>query len=168
MLKSTTIGRLFRKNSKNSQENHMRRIPVILALLLCLAVAARAFAQSPNYDVGPVWRVTYYSVKPGMGDAFWKDFHDHLKPIYEEAKKQGLISDYKAFTNPVLDHPGDWDVALAILYPNWAALDQMDAKAASIVSKHYGSREAAMEAARKRTEFRDVIASHLAREVTPK
>jgi hypothetical protein len=146
----------------------MRKYFCVLALLLCFVVAAPAVAQSPNYDLGPVWRVTYYHLKPGMGDTFWKDFHDHLKPLLEEYKKAGLISDYKAFTNATTNSPDDWDIALGILFPNWAAMDAIDAKAAGIVAKHYGSREAAQEAARKRGEFRDVVASHLAREVIPK
>jgi hypothetical protein len=146
----------------------MRRTLLALFVFAALLGAAPAFAQNPNYDVGPVWRVTYVSVKPGMGDAFWKDFRDHIKPVLEEEKKAGLISDYKTFTNSTLNSPGDWDVALAIMYPNWAALDQIDAKAATIIAKHYGSREAAFEAARKRSDLREVIASHLAREVTPK
>jgi hypothetical protein len=146
----------------------MRKLTSVFALFVCLLATAPLFGQSPNYEVGPVWRVTYYHLKPGMGDVFWKDFREHLKPIYQEAKAQGLISDYKAFTNPVTDHPDDWDVAIAILYPNWAALDQLDAKGASITAKHYGSRDAAIEAGRKRSEIREVVASHLAREVTPK
>jgi hypothetical protein len=39
---------------------------------------------------------------------------------------------------------------------------------ASVTVKHYGSREAALEAAKKRTELREIVASHLAREVTVK
>jgi hypothetical protein len=146
----------------------MRRILIAMFTFALLLGVAPAFAQNPNYDVGPVWRVTYYHVKPGMGDAFWKDFHDHVKPVLDEDKKQGLISDYKAFTNPVASQPNDWDIAIAVLYPNWAAIDQLDAKGASIVVKHYGSREAAFEALRKRSEIRDVVASHLAREIAPK
>jgi hypothetical protein len=107
-------------------------------------------------------------LKPGMGDAFWADFRQHIKPVLDEQKKQGLISDFKTFTNPVTNQPNDWDVAFAVLYSNWAALDQIDAKAASVVVKHYGSREAAFEAARKRAELREVVASHLAREVMTK
>jgi len=138
---------------------------------MCVAMllaAGTTFAQSPNYDPGPVWRVTYYHVKTGQGDAFWKDFREHVKPVLEEFKKAGLISDFKTFLNPVLDHPGDWDVALSISYPNYAALDQLDAKGATIVSKHYGSRDAALEAAKKRNDLREAVASHLAREVTSK
>jgi len=146
----------------------MKRILPALVLLVLLLGAMPAFAQSPNYDVGPVWRVTYYHLKPGMGDTFWKDFREHIKPVLDEDKKQGLISDYKAFNNATNNGPNDWDVALAVLYPNWAAIDQLDAKGASIVVKHYGSREAAFEAGKKRAEIREVVGSHLAREVTPK
>jgi len=146
----------------------MRRI-LGAAFVLALFLGVKpALAQNPNFDVGPVWRVTYFHVKPGMGDVFWKDFHDHTKPILDEEKKEGLISGYKAFTNTAANQPNDWDIAIAILYPNWAAIDQLDAKAASIAAKHYGSREAALDAARKRSEIREVVASHLAREVSPK
>lgn len=146
----------------------MRKLLLATLFVASLLTANAAMAQSPNYDVGPVWRVNYYSVKTGQGEAFWKDFRENLKPIYEEFKKQGLIADYHVFLNPVTDHPGDWDVAVGILYPNWAAIDQLDAKGATIVIKHYGTREAMIEGGKKRAELRDVVASHLAREVTPK
>jgi len=146
----------------------MRRAFSTLLFAATLLMASVSLAQNPNYDVGPVWRVTYYSVKPGEADAFWKDFREHIKPLYDEYKKAGLIVEYKAFVNPVIDHPHDWDVAIGLLYPNYAALDQLDAKGASVVVKHYGSREAAFEAAKKRAELREVVASHLAREVTVK
>ena len=146
----------------------MRKALSAMLFVTALLGACPAFAQNPNYSPGPVWRVTYFHIKPGQGDAFWNDFRQHGKPILDEDKKQGLISDYKAFTNPVLNQPNDWDVAIAVLYPNWAALDQLDARGATIATQHYGSREAMLEAGRKRAEFRDVVGSHLAREVTPK
>jgi len=133
-----------------------------------LLSALPSYAQSPNYDVGPVWRVTYYHIKPAQGDAFWKDIRENMKPLFEEYKKAGLISDYKVWTNLTTDHPDDWDVAVGILFPNYAALDQVDAKAATISTKHYGSREAMLDAAKKRSEIREVVMSKLAREVMPK
>jgi len=139
-----------------------------LALFVAALSAATAYAQNPNYNVGPVWRVTYVHIKPGQGDAFWADVRTHLKPIWEEQKKQGLITDYKLFTNATTNSPNDWSVAVAILYANWAALDQLDAKAQSIAVQHYGSRDAMMDAARKRAEISDLVASHLAREITLK
>jgi hypothetical protein len=45
--------------------------------------------------------------------------------------------------------PGDWDVAVGLLLANYAAMDQVDAKAATSVAKHYGSRDAMIEAGKK-------------------
>lgn len=138
----------------------------VLAALLMSAVGANA--QSPFYNPGPVWRVVYVHLKPGQGDAFWNDVKQNLKPIYEEQKKQGLILDYKFWTNVTTDSPNDWDVAIGLLYANYAALDQVAAKAATITVQHYGTREAALDAAKKRAEVGDLVASKLAREVTLK
>ncbi len=146
----------------------MRKVLWASLFVVMLLSALLSYAQSPNYDVGPVWRVTYYHIKPGQGDAFWKDFRENLKPVYEEAKKQGLLGDYKVWYNVTTDRPDDWDVAVGTMYPNYAAIDQIDAKAATISTKHYGSREAMIEAGKKRSEIREVVASKLAREVMPK
>lgn len=145
----------------------MKRVLQVI-LLLVTVNAIPAMAQNPNYDPGPVWRITDFHIKPGMGDAFWKDFREHIKPVLDEEKKMGLISDYRLFVNPTLNKTDDWDVAVGVLYANWAAIDQIEAKAATVVVKHYGSRESAFEMARKRSEIRDVVSSHLVREVTPK
>ncbi len=146
----------------------MRKIPWAILFVVTLFASLPAYSQNPNYDVGPVWRVTYYHIKPGQGEVFWKDFREHLKPIYEAAKKEGWVTEYKVWTNVTIDHPDDWDVAVGIMYPNYAALDQIDAKGASLGVKHYGSREAALEANKKRAEFRETVSSKLAREVMPK
>jgi hypothetical protein len=79
-----------------------------------------------------------------------------------------MISDYKVWTNVTSDSPGDWDIAVGLMFPNWAALDQLDAKAATISAKHYGSRDAMIEAGKKRNDLREVVASKLAHEVMPK
>ena len=146
----------------------MRKFLSFTLFAVALLSAVGAKAQNPNYNAGPVWRVTYFHIKPAQGDAFWNDVRQHLKPVLDEQKKQGLIADYKFYANPVLNQPGDWDVAVGIQYSNWAALDQVDAKAFTIAEKHYGSREAMTEAARKRNDIRDVVASHLAREIVLK
>jgi hypothetical protein len=138
-----------------------------LALTL-LALGPTLVAQNPNYNNGPVWRVIYVDVKPGMGDAFWTDIRQNFKPIYDEFKKQGWIVDYKFYTNPVAAHPNDWSAAIAIEYKNWSTLDEMGEKAAAISEKHYGSRQAMMDAAKKRNEIAPTLSSSLAREVTLK
>ncbi len=105
----------------------MKRIVLWLFLVtLMLGILTPTLvAQNPNFDNGPVWRVIYVDVKPGMTDAFWADVRQNFKPIYEEFKKQGWIVDYKFYTNPVAAHPDDWSVAIAIEYKSWGTLDEM-------------------------------------------
>ena len=146
----------------------MRKLFWTILFVVTLLTALPSSAQNPNYDVGPVWRVSYYHLKAGQGEAFWKDFRENLKPIYDAVKKEGWITDYKVWGNVTTDSPGDWDVAVGLMFPNWAALDQLDAKAATISVKHYGSRDAMLEAARKRNDIREVVMSKLAHELMPK
>jgi hypothetical protein len=146
----------------------MRKALWATLFVATLLTAFPVYAQSPNYDYGPVWRVTYFHIKPGQGEAYWKDFREHVKPVYEALKKEGLIADYKVWTNVTTDGPQDWDVAVGTMVTNWAAIDQLDARAATLVAKHYGSREAMLEAGKKRNELREVVSSKLAREVMPK
>jgi hypothetical protein len=146
----------------------MRKVLWTIPFVVTLLTALPAHAQNPNYGVGPVWIVNYYHIKPGQGDAFWKDFRENLKPVYEAVKKESMISDYKVWLNETTVSPEDWDVAVGLLLPNYAALDEIDAKAATISAKHYGSRDAMVEAGKRRTEIRQLVASKLAREVMPK
>ena len=144
----------------------MRKSVLWLCLILTMLVAGTPLvAQSPFYNNGPVWRVSYIHIKTGMSDQYWQDISQHFKPLYDEYKKQGWVVDYKFYTNPVLEHPDDWDVAIAIEYKDWGTLDEIGEKAATIVAKHYGSREAAFDAAKKRAEYSTTIRSSLAREV---
>jgi hypothetical protein len=138
---------------------------LLLVLTLSAVVVSKGVAQNPNYNNGPVWRVTYIDVKPGMGDQFWTDIRQNFRPIYEEFKKQGWVLDYKFYTNPVFENPNDWSVAIAVEYKNWSTLDEMAEKAAAIAEKHYGSRQAMSDAAKKRNEISPATRSALAREV---
>jgi len=146
----------------------MRKVLLAIPFAVTLLTALPAYSQNPNFDVGQVWRVTYFHLKPGQGEAFWKDFRENLKPVYESLKKERIISDYKVWTNATTENPNDWDVAVGLMFANWAALDEVDAKAATIVAKHYGSRDAMIDAGKKRNDLREVVMSKLAREVMPK
>lgn len=108
--------------------------------------------------------MVYYRIKPGQEGASWKDFQENAKPIFEQWKKEGIVTDYKIFQNPLKDRPDDWDVVLLLAHPNYAALDQ-EAKVGVAYLKHYGSPEAAAAAAKKRSELREVITTRLVREV---
>jgi hypothetical protein len=145
-----------------------RALWLFSVIVMLLVVAPTLVAQNPNYNNGPVWRVIYVDVKPGMGDGFWTDIRQNFKPIYDEFKKQGWVVDYKFYTNPVAQHPDDWSVAIAIEYKSWGTLDEMAEKAGVISEKHYGSRQAMMDAAKKRNEIAPTLSTSLAREVTLK
>jgi len=64
----------------------MRKVLLAAIFAATLLATVPAFAQSPNFDPGPVWRVTYYHIKSGQADAFWKDFRENTKPIFEESR----------------------------------------------------------------------------------
>ena len=88
----------------------MRKIFLATLFLLTLVTALPTYAQNPNYDVGPVWRVTYYHIKPGQSEAFWKDIRENIKPVYADLKKEGLITDSKVWTilPPITRTIGTW------------------------------------------------------------
>ena len=92
----------------------MRKYLFAALLVAPLLIASLLSAQSPFYNTGPVWRVVYIHLKPGQGDAFWNDVTKNLKPIYDEQKKQNLITDYKFWTNPVADGPNEDDYGLTL------------------------------------------------------
>jgi hypothetical protein len=89
-------------------------------------------ATEPNYDSGPVWRVTYYHLKPGQGESFWKDFRQNLKPVYDAVKKEGMLTDYKVWINATTDGPEGWDIAAAIFELGGTRSDRCEG------SNHFG------------------------------
>jgi hypothetical protein len=44
----------------------MRKVLGAVLFVMTLLTALPAYSQNPNFDVGQVWRVTYYHVKPGQ------------------------------------------------------------------------------------------------------
>lgn len=143
-----------------------KRIPVAaLALMLC---AAPAFAQpgSPNTTPGTVTRVTLIRIKPGHADAFWQDIRQHLKPIFDEYKKQGIVTNYTVGTKPTLENPDDWGVVFTQSYPNWAALDNLGPRTDPITLAHYGSAANRTAANIARIEHGTTVASFLVRDQT--
>lgn len=149
----------------------MKRFYLVTILLCVCAFGAQAQTPTPDQPTspGPVWRITYYRIKPGKGAEFTKDVRENAKPIGDEAKKQGLILDYKWFTKPTNDGPNDWDRALVIVFRNYAdALDfnaERGQKLNEITLKHYGTAEARTKHDDGQRDLRDVVSSHLVREL---
>ena len=143
----------------------MRKI-FLVTLFLCYCFLSTPAQAQDNFTDGTVWRVNLYKVKPGKMSELLMEMRQNLRPLHEEYKKQGLIVDYKLYTNSTTDSSGDWSLALAVGYKNWAALDDLARKADPITLKHYGTREKRQEAQNKRNQLFEVVSSRLMREIT--
>ena len=105
------------------------RTPMLAMLGLSAALltgpSVSAQVGSPNTTPGPVTRVILIRITPGHADAFWQDVRQHLKPVYEEYKRRGIITDYTVATKSTTEKPDDWNVVLTLSYANWAAFDNL-------------------------------------------
>ena len=130
---------------------------------LCCAAPLRAQAGSPNTTPTGVTRVTLIRILPNEGPAFWQDVRQHLKPIYEEQKRQGIIQDYGFSTKSSTDSENDWGVALTLTYKNWAALDDAAARTEPITLAHYGTAARRTDANTARGTHGRIVQSFLVR-----
>jgi hypothetical protein len=140
----------------------MKKLSGLLGLLLFLCPVM--FAQE-HYTEGPVWRVQLIRVKPTKMDAYLTSLRQATKPLIEEQKKQGVITDYKIFLKQTKTNPDDWDICVAIQYKNWAALDGLAAKGEAARDKILGGKAQGQELTDKRAEIREIISSELLQEI---
>lgn len=138
--------------------------PLALAALAVALVSTDGLAQqSPNTTPTTVTRVVLIRIKPGRSDQFWQDLRQHLKPIYDEEKRQGILVDYSVATKATTENADDWNVVLTLTYRNWAALDSLAPRTDPITLAHYGSAANRSAAANARIENESVVASFLVR-----
>lgn len=144
---------------------HKRIAVAALALTLC---AGPAIAQqgSPNTTPGTVTRVVLIRIKPGHADQFWADFRQHGKPVWDEEKRQGLITNYTVATKSTVENPDDWNVALTLTYLNWAVLDNLASRTDAVTLAHYGTAANRTAAGIARVEHSTTVASFLVRDQT--
>lgn len=152
----------------------MKKIFLTLVFAGLFAIGSHAQTTTPPpppTTPGVVVRINYLDIKPGKGNDFTTFMGTHNIPMWEEQKKQGLILDYKLFSQPTFDGANDWDVAVVFFYKNYAdALDsspERNAKFDAISIGHYGSVEARAKANDQYNEIRTVISSQLMREQIP-
>jgi hypothetical protein len=144
------------------EETIMKKLYELAVLLLFLAPAL--FAQE-HYTEGPIWRVQLIRVKPTQMDAYLTSLRQSTKPLIEEQKRQGMIVDYKIFLKETKASPEDWDIAVAIEYKNYAAMDGLAAKGEAVRDKVLGGKQAAQQLGEKRAEIREIISSELLHEI---
>lgn len=140
----------------------------LLGLLVAVLWIVPGMWAQEHYTEGPVWRVQLIRVKPGQMDAYLTSLRQSTKPLIDEEKRQGLISDYKVFFKETKHSPEDWDVAIAVQYKSWAALDGLSAKGEAIRDKVLGGKSQLQSVMEKRHDMREIVSSELMQEVTLK
>ena len=140
----------------------MTRLYWLVAIVIVLV--GQVFAQE-HYTEGPVWSVTLIRVKPAQFDAYLTNLQQGAKLAYDEAKRQNAIMDYKVFFKETKNNPNDWDIAIALLYRNHAQMDGFAAKMEGVRDKVLGGKQSAQQAAEKRGEIREIVATELMQEV---
>src|ERR1043166_4660254 len=119
------------------------------------------------YTEGGVWQITMVKTKPGMSDDYLKALAKIFKSTNDEAKRQGIITDYKILVGDAATQQ-DYDILLMIEYPNMAALDGLREKTDPIGAKLVGTDDQQRQLAVKRLEIRDIMGDKTMREVTLK
>src|SRR5205807_9003750 len=86
------------------------------------------------YTEGGVWQITMVKTKTGMSDDYLKALARIFKSTNDEAKKQGISTDYKILIGDAATQQ-DYDILLMVEYPNMAALDGLREKTDPIGAK---------------------------------
>lgn len=145
------------------------------AVSVCSAQTAASAAVNPTtatqstapYTEGGVWQITMVKTKPGMGDDYLKTLAKTFKATNDEAKKQGIITDYKILSGDAATTQ-DFDLLLMVEYPNMAAMDGLREKTEPMFNKIMGNEDQQRQLAVKRLEIREIMGDKLMREITLK
>ena len=119
------------------------------------------------YTEGGVWQITMVKTKPGMSDDYLKALAKIFKSTNDEAKRQGIITDYKILVGDAATQQ-DYDILLMVEFPNMAALDGLRDKTDPIATKMVGTDDQQRQLAVKRLEIRDIMGDKTMREITLK
>lgn len=147
----------------------MLKIITRLAALAVLSLGAGAvLAQdSVPYTQGAVVNVSSIRTEPGQFNAYMRYLAGPYRTIMDEAKAQGLVTDY-SFYAAQPKNPGEPDLYLVTVYPNFAVFDGLDDKMDAISNKVWGSMSASETAEVDREKLRKLLGSELLRELTLK
>ncbi|MBX3704312.1 MAG: hypothetical protein KF822_11115 [Steroidobacteraceae bacterium] len=141
-----------------------------VGLLAAGLLASGAAVAQEHWTEGPVWECSAYRTNPGMFNTYIKWIRSHSEPINAEAKKQGLILDYKAFVKAPSDE-NDYDVLFCTLYSSYGkALDYNkgdDEKFEKISAAHWATadQDKQREQSAPRLEMRRFLGTTYVREV---
>jgi hypothetical protein len=126
-----------------------------------------AIGSMAPYTEGAVWEVTMVRTKAGMDDDYIKNIANAWKATNEEAKKQGIIVDYKVLMGDAANKD-DFNILLMVQYKNMAAFDGLRERTDPIARKLIGSEDTMRQASIKRLEIRDILGNKTMREISLK
>ena len=144
----------------------MIKAAAVAAVGLCLS--APVLAQE-HFTEGPVWECSQYRVKEGKWDDYMNFVRNNANLQYAEAKKQGLLLDYKSFTKP-LRNKDDWNYMICMQWKSFAELDydkSVEDKWDAITAARLKTADPAKqrEMTKQRFEMRDFVGTVVFREV---
>lgn len=155
----------------------MKKTNLLLTIVVACAITSICPAQTPStstttgstapYVEGPVWDVTMVRTKYGMDDDYLKALAKVFKQTSDEAKKQGLIMDYKILIGAAANAQ-DYNILLMTEFKNMAAMDGLRDKMDPLNAKLIGSEDVQRQGVVKRAEVREILGDKLMREVTLK
>jgi hypothetical protein len=126
-----------------------------------------AGGSNAPYIEGPIWTLTMVRTKTGLDDDYLKQISGSVKPVFEEAKKQKIILDYKILQGDPMGRD-DYNIVIMVQYPNMAALDGLRDKMDPILEKVMGSEDQRRATAVKRLDIREILGVKTMREITLK
>jgi hypothetical protein len=126
---------------------------------VALALASANAAAQEHWTEGPVWACEAFRTASGQFDPYLKYIRTHVEPLNIEAKKQGLILDYKTFVKAPQD-PNDYK---ALDYN-----EENDKKGEAIAAAHFATpdEDKQAEMIKPRLDMRTYLGTTYVREVT--
>ncbi|MBI2993750.1 MAG: hypothetical protein HYY48_06175 [Gammaproteobacteria bacterium] len=135
----------------------------LLTIAIFAAWSNFALADERPYTDGSVWAMSMIRTADGLDDVYLESLGKTLKPIFDEAQKQGLILSYKIIGANAggLD---DWNILIMVEYKNWAAFDGLSEKFEPI-SRKVMSKTEETDLMEKRLTVRRFVANKTGQEI---
>jgi L-rhamnose mutarotase len=137
---------------------------MLLAAILASSASVTRAQEDHAYTQGPVVIVSFVRTEPGMFEEYLRYLDTTYKPLMEEYKKQGVITDYAVYQALPRDAQ-DADLVLTVTYKNMAAFDDLQARTDPSLKKVFGSLPKAASAAVDREKLRKQVGSQMVRQL---
>jgi len=138
----------------------------ILFTIITVMIAFTIQAGDKPYTLGTVWEVSYIKVNDGKLEDYLKNLNSGYYPIYEEYKKKGWITSYKAISFN-RNNPDDWNLMLLTEYPNWATFDRKEKEWEAVVDEVFKNKKAEESSNEDRKNIRVLWGSKVGVEMVP-